>query len=64
MKFKRCPKCGSDLAPSRTIKGGNSAFWMSCTNTFCGAMVDNFQPFIMQYNFLKDPHTTKGVFGG
>lgn len=64
MKFKRCPKCGSDLTPSRTIKGGTSSFWMSCTNTFCGAMVDNFQPFTMQYNFLKDPHTIKGVFGG
>lgn len=27
-------------------------------------MVDTFEPYGMQYNFMKDPHAIKGVFGG
>lgn len=64
MKLHRCPKCGSQLERTKSIKGGQSQFWYECTNSFCGAMVDNYQPFTMQYNFLKDDHTIKGVFGG
>lgn len=64
MKLHRCPKCGSQLERTKSIKGGQSQFWYECTNSFCGAMVDNYQPFTMQYNFLKDNHTIKGVFGG
>lgn len=64
MKFKRCPKCGSDLEPAKSIKGGQSVFWNQCTNTYCKSMVDNYQPFTMQYNFLKDDHPIKAVFGG
>lgn len=64
MKFKSCPRCGGDLLPAKTIKGSESNFWLACSSEFCGAMVDNYQPYSMQYNFQEDDHLIKGVFGG
>lgn len=63
-KFYRCPKCGSNLIEAKSLDGGESPFWRECTNTFCGTLVDTFEPTPMQYNFLKDDHKFKGVFGG
>jgi len=63
-KFNVCPRCGASLRSTKALNGGNSTFWKECSNTFCGTMIDAFEPFGMQYNFMKDPHTIKGAFGG
>lgn len=64
MNYIRCPRCRSSLMSSKSLDGGESPFWKECTNPFCGTMVDTFKPTPMQYNFLKDNHKFKGVFGG
>lgn len=64
MIYKKCPRCGADLIQTNTIKGNKSQFWLECSNVYCGAMVDNFEPYNMQYNFLEDDHSIKAVFGG
>lgn len=63
-KFQRCPRCGASLRKTKALGGGESIFWRECTNSFCGTLVDTFEPFGMQYNFLKDEHVFKGAFGG
>lgn len=64
MKFTKCPRCNSMLRPAKNLEGGLSKTHYECTNSFCPTVVDNFQPLTMQYNFMKDPHKRKGVFGG
>ena len=64
MKHNNCPRCRSSLRPTMALSGTPSRTWMECSNVFCGTLVDNFEPFGMQYNFLKDPHIYKGCFGG
>jgi len=64
MKFTKCPRCGSILRPTKNLEGGFCNSFLECSNAFCPTVVDNFQPLTMQYNFLKDPHKRKGVFGG
>ena len=63
-KFERCPRCGASLRPTKALAGGDSIFWRECSNSFCGTLIDTYEPYTMQYNFLKDPHAIKGVFGG
>lgn len=63
-KFLRCPRCRSNLIDAKSLDGGESPFWKECSNAFCGTLVDTFEPTPMQYNFLKDDHKFKGVFGG
>jgi len=60
----KCPRCHGALRKTKSLSGDYSAFWKECSNTFCGTLVDTFKPFGMQYNFLKDEHKYKGVFGG
>jgi len=63
-KFHVCPRCGASLRTTKALSGGDSTFWKECSNSFCGTMIDTFEPYGMQYNFMKDPHAIKGVFGG
>ena len=63
-KFVKCPKCGGSLRPAKALAGNDSKFWRECSNTFCGTLVDTYEPYGMQYNFLADSHKYKGAFGG
>lgn len=63
-KFYRCPRCGSSLLGAKSLSGGESVSYKECSNTFCGTLVDTYEPTIMQHNFLKDGRKFKGVFGG
>lgn len=64
LKNNKCPRCGGSLNKAIAMDGGESEFWRECSNPFCATFVDTFTPTTMQYNFLKDGHRFKGVFGG
>lgn len=63
-KTSKCPRCGGSLRGAVAMDGGESPFWVECSNPFCPTYVDTFSPTTMQYNFLKDGHRFKGTFGG
>ena len=57
-----CPRCGTEMEPSKTLSGAFSRFWVECPR--CNAYHNTFRPQPHQQLFHADPHRFKGNFGG
>ena len=61
-KVYHCPRCGTEMEPSKTLSGSFSRFWVECPK--CNAYHNTFRPQPHQQLFHTDPHRFKGNFGG
>lgn len=62
LKVYHCPRCGTQMEPSKTLSGAFSRFWVECPK--CNAYHNTFRPQPHQQLFHTDPHRFKGNFGG
>lgn len=58
----RCPKCHTEMEPSKTLSGSFSRWWVECPR--CNTYFNSFRPQPHQQLFHTDPHRFKGNFGG
>ena len=61
-KVYNCPRCGTQMEPSKTLSGSFSRFWVECPK--CNTYHNTFRPQPHQQLFHTDPHRFKGNFGG
>lgn len=61
-KVYHCPRCGTQMEPSKTLSGSFSRFWVECPK--CNTYHNTFRPQPHQQLFHTDPHRFKGNFGG
>lgn len=62
LKTYRCPRCNTEMEPSKTLSGSFSRFWVECPK--CNAYHNTFRPQPHQQLFHADHHRFKGNFGG
>lgn len=60
----KCPRCGSKWVKTIALSGGESEFWMECSNERCNTYLNTYIPQSHQESFHKDNHRFTGNFGG